>query len=216
LCFTADRGNKCAACRNGKPGLEDVMKIGETLDVQDRRSWRTWLAKNHKKKTEIWLIYYRKDSGKPRIPYNDAVEEALCYGWIDSTVKAVDEERFAQRFSVRKKTSSLSPMNKERVRKLIDAKKMTRAGLAAIAHVFDPVTDRPGPLQVPPDILRALKRNKEAWQNFKRLPEAYKRIRIAYIESRKRHGAAEYRRSLNHFVDRTAKNKRIGLVKEMP
>ena len=79
--------------------------------AKDRRAWRAWLAKHHRAKTEVWLVYYRKDSGKPRIPYNDAVEEALCYGWIDSTLMKVDRERFAQRFSPRKAKSSLSPMN---------------------------------------------------------------------------------------------------------
>src|SRR4030043_1595586 len=108
------------------------MEIGKTLYVKDRRSWRTWLARNHDKEKEIWLIYYRKETGKPRIPYNDAVEEALCYGWIDSTVKNIDTERFAQRFSPRKKSSSLSQANKERIIRLIATKKMTPAGLAAV------------------------------------------------------------------------------------
>ena len=78
------------------------MDIGKTLYVTDRKQWRSWLAKNHTKAKEIWLIYYRKSSGKKRIPYNDAVEEALCYGWIDSIMKSIDEKSFAQRFSPRK------------------------------------------------------------------------------------------------------------------
>src|SRR5213080_2963742 len=73
------------------------MEIGTTLYVQDRRQWRSWLARHHQTAPEIWLIYYKKHSGKPRIPYNDAVEEALCYGWIDSITKPVDEDRWAQR-----------------------------------------------------------------------------------------------------------------------
>lgn len=191
------------------------MKIGKTIYFADRKSWRAWLAKNHNKKTEIWLIYYRKDSDKPRISYNDAVEEALCYGWIDSTVKSLDQERFAQRFSVRKKTSGLSQMNKERIYKLIAQKKITKAGLAAIAHVFDPVKDKVAPIVIPVDILKPLRANKDAWKHFQQFPESYKRIRIAYIESRKRHGNEQFQKSLTHFITMTAKNKRFGFVKEM-
>ena len=110
--------------------------MGKTLYVIDRSQWRKWLIKNHNKEKEIWLIYYRKASGKPRIPYNDAVEEALCYGWIDSTVKGMDEERFAQRFTPRRSTSVLSEMNRERIRRLIKGKKMTSFGLKAVSHVF--------------------------------------------------------------------------------
>ena len=120
------------------------MNIGKTLYVSERKAWRAWLAAHHKAEKEIWLIYYRKGTGKARISYDDAVEEALCYGWIDSTLKSLDEERFAQRFSVRKNTSVLSQPNRERVYRLIAAKKMTKAGLAAIAHVFDPAKDKAG------------------------------------------------------------------------
>ena len=72
--------------------IKPCMEISKIIYVTKRKEWRAWLAKNHKKEKEIWLVYYRKASGKPRIPYNDAVEEALCYGWIDSTVKRIDEE----------------------------------------------------------------------------------------------------------------------------
>src|SRR5919106_655260 len=110
----------------------------KTLYTADRREWRRWLRQNHRNEPEIWLVYYRKDSGKPRISYNDAVEEALCFGWIDSVLRKIDDERFAQRFSPRRPTSALSQMNRERIRKLIGQKKMTKAGLDAIAHAFDP------------------------------------------------------------------------------
>src|SRR3972149_11371742 len=118
------------------------MEIKNKLYVTNRKEWRKWLAKNHKNQKEIWLIYYRKETGKPRIPYDDAVLEALCYGWIDSIVKKIDNERFVQRFSPRKSTSILSQMNKERIRELIEEKKMTKWGLDAIAHVFNPKTDK--------------------------------------------------------------------------
>lgn len=191
------------------------MNLGTTLHVAERKAWRSWLAKNHKTEQEIWLVYARKETGRPRIPYNDAVEEALCYGWIDSTIKRVDEGSFAQRFSPRKKASGLSQMNRERVRSLIARKRMTKAGLDAIAHVFDPSNDKAEAFVIPPDILRPLKADKEAWANFLRFPEEYRRIRIAYVESRKRHGDEAYRKALAHFIAMTAKNRRFGFVREM-
>ena len=96
----------------------------ETFYTASRREWRRWLSRNHRTASEIWLVFYRKDSGKPRISYNDAVEEALCYGWIDSIVRKVDDESFAQRFSPRRPRSALSQMNRERTDKLIAQKKM--------------------------------------------------------------------------------------------
>jgi len=190
------------------------MKLGETLYAADRRAWRRWLAKNHRTKTEIWLVYYRKSSAKPRIPYNDAVEESLCYGWIDSQIKNIDSERFAQRFSARKKASTLSQMNKERVRDLIARGKMTKTGLAAIAHAFDPRKDMREAHLIAPDILRALKADKKAWICFQKFPESYKRIRIAYIEHARRRSKEEFRKRLSHFLKLTARNKLFGFMKD--
>lgn len=129
------------------------MELGETLYVTDREAWREWLAEHHASEKEIWLIYYKQQAGKPRIPYNDAVEEALCFGWIDSTVKKIDEERNAQRFTPRRENSPASEMNKERVRRLIKAGKMTQAGLAKIKD------DLEAPLVIAGDILEALKQD---------------------------------------------------------
>jgi len=117
------------------------MEIGTTLYVKDRRQWRAWLAKHHKTAPEIWLIYYKKHSGRPRIPYSDAVDEALCYGWIDSITKPVDEDRWAQRFSPRRPSSRLSDMNRERVRRLIAARRMTKVGLS-VSRVVQTDPDR--------------------------------------------------------------------------
>lgn len=189
------------------------MEIGKKLYVIEREDWRTWLTSNHSKESDIWLIYFRKSTGKPRIPYNDAVEEALCFGWIDSQIKGMDEERFAQRFSPRRPTSALSEINRERIRRLIKEKKMTAAGLAAVAHVFDPEKDKEKPFIIAPDILKALKKNNQAWTNFQQMPEGYKRVRIGFIESRRRHGDEIFHKSLRHFIDKTAKNQKFGMVK---
>ncbi len=185
------------------------MNISKTLYVTDRKQWRLWLTKNHKEK-EIWLIYYRKSSGQKRIPYNDAVEEALCYGWIDGIMKGVDEETFAQRFTPRRSNSTLSQLNKERIYRLIEQKKMTPKGLTAIKHVFDATSKRPKFI-IPTDILKLLKEDKETWENFQKFPKSYKRIRIGWIESA-RIRPEDFNKRLNYFLKMTAKNKRYGMV----
>ncbi|VVB83023.1 Uncharacterised protein [uncultured archaeon] len=112
------------------------MEIGKTLYVANRKEWRDWLKKNHDKEKEIWLIYYKKISKKPRIPYDDAVEEALCFGWIDSILKSIDEEKYAQRFTPRRLKSNLSELNRKRIVNLIANKKMTSHGLKAVEKTF--------------------------------------------------------------------------------
>ena len=171
------------------------------------------MVKNHKTQKEVWLIYYRKKTGKSRISYDDAVLEALCYGWIDSTIKKVDRERFAQRFSPRSQKSKLSQMNKERIRELIKEKKITKWGLKAVAHVFNPKTDKPNDFVIPVEIMKALKANKKAWKHFQKMPSSYQRIRVAYIKGHRRHDDM-YKKTLARFIKMTAQNKRIGFVRE--
>jgi len=190
------------------------MGIRNTLYITNRKDWRKWLVKNHKNQKEVWLIYYHKETKKLRILYDDAVLEALCYGWIDSTIKKIDRERFAQRFSPRKPKSGLSQMNKERIRELIKEKKITKWGLKAVAHVFNPKTDKPDNFIIPIEILKALRANKDAWKYFQKMPLPYQRIRIAYIEGYKRHNMNIYKKTLAYFIKMTAKNKRIGFVRE--
>ncbi|MFC2131569.1 YdeI family protein [Bacteroidota bacterium] len=185
------------------------MEISKIIYFDNRKDWRLWLRKNHKKEREIWLIYYNKASGKPRIPYNDAVEEALCYGWIDSTLKKIDKDRFTQRFTPRNHKSQLSVMNKERIRRLIKSKKMTKAGLKAVEHLLGNMDD--GEPDLSPDIKKALKADKEVWNNYISFPASYKRIRIGWIESA-RIRPDEFEKRLKYFVKMTAKNKRYGMV----
>jgi uncharacterized protein YdeI (YjbR/CyaY-like superfamily) len=189
------------------------MNITNPLYLTDRNAWRLWLAKNHAKEKEAWLIYYRKASGKQRISYNDAVEEALCYGWIDSTMKRVDDESFAQRFTPRRQNSVLSEMNKERIRRLIKEKRMTAVGLKAVAHVFDHQNDKKEKLVIADDILKMLKADAQTWKNFQKFAEGYKKVRIGFLESRRRHGDEMFQKSLQHFVKMTAKNKKFGMVR---
>jgi uncharacterized protein YdeI (YjbR/CyaY-like superfamily) len=98
----------------------------------DRDEWRAWLEEQHQTESEVWLIYYKKHTGKQSIRYEDAVEEALCFGWIDSKVKRIDEEKYMQRYTPRKELSNWSESDKNRVRKLIENGLMTQAGLEVV------------------------------------------------------------------------------------
>src|SRR5215475_1579894 len=179
------------------------MKITKTLDVPTRKAWREWLKKNYKIEKEIWLVYYRKQTGKPRISYNDAVEEALCFGWIDSTVKSLDAERFVQKFSPRKPKSGYSQLNKERLQRLIGQGKVMKDVLATARDIAAEE------FALPSDILQALKANAEAWENFQSHSASYQRIRIAFIEGG-RSRPEEFSKRLKHFIRMTAQNKQFG------
>lgn len=188
------------------------MEIGETLHVTKREQWRKWLEKNHQSRKEIWLVFYLKDSGKPFLPYDEAVEEALCFGWIDSIVKKLEADSRAQRFTPRNPKSDLSELNKERVRRMIRAGKMTEAGMESIKkHLVSNVKGdlEPRPFEMPVDILDRLKKDPVVWKNFQNFPYYYKNIRIGFIDnSRERQDVFEQR--LAYFIKMTAQNKKFG------
>ena len=108
------------------------MEIGETIYVTTAEEFRQWLTEHHQHKKEIWLVQYKKASGKPSIPYVEAVETAICFGWIDGLEKSMDSERYALRFSPRRPKSNWTETNKERARKMIAAGRLTPAGLATL------------------------------------------------------------------------------------
>jgi uncharacterized protein YdeI (YjbR/CyaY-like superfamily) len=179
------------------------MEITQTLHVTNSKDWRDWLKKNYKTQKEVWLVYYKKGTGKPRIEYNEAVEQALCFGWIDSIVKSLDEDRTVQRFSPRKPKAKYSQANIERLRTLAAQKKVIRE----VAETLDDVLNEE--FVIPSDILRAIKANREAWKNFQKFSEPYKRIRIAFIDGA-RNRPEVFQKRLRYFVEMTGKNKIFG------
>jgi uncharacterized protein YdeI (YjbR/CyaY-like superfamily) len=188
------------------------MEITETLYVTDRQTWRKWLRTNHNRKKEIWLVYYKKHSKKSRIPYDDAVEEALCFGWIDSTVKRVDDETYVQKYTPRRSGSIWSDTNIRRAKKMIRQKKMTKAGLALYNETKSRkkqstrvviVTKR---LKIPPDLKAALGKNKEAEKNFKNFAPSYRKMYIWYILSAKKSETRQ--RRIIKVVTLAAQNKK--------
>ena len=179
------------------------MEITKTLYITDRKDWRDWLKKHYKTETEIWLVYPKKATGKPRIEYNDAVEEALCFGWIDSIVKKLDEESTVQRFSPRKPKAKYSQANIERLRDLVAKKKVVKEVAETLGDILNEE------FIIPPDILKAIKASKEAWKNFQTFSDSYIRIRIAFIDGA-RHRPEEFKKRLRYFIEMTEKNKIFG------
>lgn len=179
------------------------MDISKTLYVTDRKTWRDWLKKNYKTEPEIWLIFPKKATGEPRIEYNDAVEEALCFGWIDSIMKKLDDDHSAQRFSPRKAKTNYSQPNIERLRTLVTQKKVIKE----VADTLDDILK--AEFIFPPDIVKAIQADKEAWKNYQRFSEPYKRIRIAFIETARKR-PEEFKKRLRHFIEMTAQNKTFG------
>jgi uncharacterized protein YdeI (YjbR/CyaY-like superfamily) len=180
-----------------------VVDVGTILSAADRSTWRRWLAANYHTQDEIWLQYHRAHTGKPRVAYNDAVEEALCFGWIDSTVKSIDEDSYAQRFTPRGPRSNYSQTNKERLRRLIDLKQVTPEVAARVTDVLDE------PFVVPRDIETALRVDPIVWQNFKAYSDGCQRIRIAYVDSA-RNRQDEFDKRLANLLRKTAADSQFG------
>lgn len=168
----------------------------------DRKEWRKWLETNFRTEEDIWLEYPLKKTSKKRILYNDAVEEALCFGWIDSTVKSLNDETTIQRFCRRRKKTAFSQPNIERLRRLFERNLIHDSIKDEVRNIIQQ------DFVFPEDILNKLKSDKAVWQNFQNFSEPYKRIRIAYIDSaRKRPG--EFEKRLNNFIEKTKENMLI-------
>lgn len=164
------------------------MEITETVYVPTRTGWRAWLRKHHKTKTEIWLLFYKKATGKPRVEYAHAVEEALCYGWIDTTVKTLDAESYVQRFTPRKKGSNWSMPNLIRVKRLVAEGLMAPAGAVhlpskaeAKMHLAKHKGRLTAPTTAPKDLAAALRKNAKATAFWKVLAPSYRRLYVRMI-----------------------------------
>ena len=155
--------------------------------AKDRKTWRKWLEKNHLTSQGIWLVYYKKDSGKTRVAYADAVEEALCFGWIDTTLNPIDEHSYMQLFTPRKPKSGWSKLNKKRVEKLTAQGLMTPAGLekieAAKHHGTWAKLDHIESFTPPPELQNAFKANKAAKKFFDSLSNTNKKYILYYINN---------------------------------
>ena len=184
------------------------------LYVTNRHDWRLWLKKNHATTRGIWLIYYKEHTGKPRIPYDDAVEEALCFGWIDSTVRKIDDERFAQKFTPRRTKSNWSELNKERAEKLIKQGRMTEAGLARIESAkatgdWSKTTAARVNFEFPTELKEALLASVKAKEFFDSLSASSRKQFICWIASAKKRETRQKRAA--EAVKLLKKKQKLGM-----
>ena len=169
---------------------------------ESREDWRKWLADNFENANDVWFVFPSKSSGEKSVTYNDAVEEALCFGWIDSTIKALDKEHKIQHFTPRNPKSSYSQANKERLKWLLEHNMIHPDREDNIRKVLS------APFVFPNDIIGKLKEDKTVWENYQQFSDAYRRIRIAYIEAARKR-PEEFEKRLNNFINKTKENKMI-------
>jgi len=194
--------------------LCSLVKRIDELHMVSRDDWRAWLEKNHSTKREVWLVFYKKHTEKPSIPYDDAVEEALCFGWIDSIVKRIDDVKFARKFTPRKPDSKWSESNKKRANKMIEHGKMTEAGLVLINQAKDrgqwlKSQQLKKDFAVPQYVEHALQSNDKALSNFRKLARSYKRQYVGWVDSAKKEETR--RRRLAEIIRILEKNEKLGL-----
>jgi uncharacterized protein YdeI (YjbR/CyaY-like superfamily) len=193
-------------------------KVDEFEDFHplERGAWRDWLAENHDRKSGVWFVYFKKQTGRPRVGTAEAVEEALCFGWIDSLSRRIDDERTKLLFTPRKPKSVWSKVNKARVEKLIETGEMTGFGLAKIAAAkasgaWDALTASDN-LEIAGDLKAAFDKTEAAEMNFHAFPASVKKAILQWLNAAKR---AETRAArIEKIVSMAARNKRARFDKE--
>lgn len=188
----------------------------KTTHPKSRKAWRQWLEKNHTTSPGIWMIYYKKETGKPRVGYDESVEEALCFGWIDSLPRKLDQEKAMLKFTPRKPKSVWSQLNKTRVDKLIKDRLMTPAGLTKIEQAkkdgsWDILTATDIAAennQLPEELKKALTGNKKAMENFVKFSPGIRRQFLYWIDSARRPETKDTR--MKQTVLMAAANKKPG------
>jgi uncharacterized protein YdeI (YjbR/CyaY-like superfamily) len=189
------------------------MKMNLTVDLATAAEWRAWLEEHQTSESEAWLIYYKAGTGYPSIAYEDSVEEALCFGWIDSLIQKVDEGRYARKFTPRTNTAKWSVSNKRRVAKLIREGRMTEAGLAKIGDLSDFREDlvdaAPRGLGIPTEVEQGLKASAQAWENYSQLPPSQRRLYIGWITAAKRPETVQKR--IAEAITLLEQGQRLGL-----
>ena len=174
--------------------------------------FRAWLKEHHATEDELWVGFYKKGSGRPSITWSEAVDEALCYGWVDSVRKSVDDKRFTNRFTPRKPSSNWSEINVRRVeeltrqrrmrapgRKAFEARQARRAGTYSYEQRYD--------VKLPPDLERRFRAEKKAWAWFREQPAGYRSTALYWVMSAKRHDTRE--RRLATLIEDSSKGRRV-------
>lgn len=184
---------------------------GKTLIFfKDRAAWRKWLEKHHASHPGFWMVYYKNHTGRKGIDYAASVEEALCFGWIDSLIHRVDDARYARKFTPRTSSAHWSAINLERVKRLKAAGRMTPAGVAKLAKgvkAYVPLTQRR--MAVPADLKRAFEKNAKARENFARLAPGYRRHYVGWIATAKKEETRA--RRVRQAISLLSRNRKLGL-----
>jgi len=180
----------------------------KTLRIANRRQWRAWLTKHHTSSPGVWLVFYKAHTGVKSIPYEDMVREALCFGWIDSLVKRLDDDRYALKVTPRKPTSKWSDINRKRWAELKAAGLLTSAGLAA-APTSNTYAPKPVIPELPDYIAKALKANPSAWKFFRELAPTYRRDFVVWIHIAKQPDTRA--RRIRESISLLAAGKKLGL-----
>jgi uncharacterized protein YdeI (YjbR/CyaY-like superfamily) len=195
-----------------------MVEIGKRASFKNRDAWRAWLEKNHAREKELWLVLYKKNSGKPTVSYDEAVEEALCFGWIDGITKSIDVEKYAVRFSPRRSGSVWSESNKRRVAKMIAQGRMTEIGLTKIEEAkrngeWAKAARREDVTDIPRELKQALQANQQAARNFAALAPSHKRQYIYWIADAKKEETRQ--RRIRAAIRMLKENKKLGIDTRM-
>jgi uncharacterized protein YdeI (YjbR/CyaY-like superfamily) len=189
------------------------MIPANTLTCKNLAALRAWLRRHHDKETEIWLVFFKKDSGIAGVSYAEALDEALCFGWIDGMLRKLDEQRYCRRFTPRKTGSSWSAANVAHMRRLIDEGRMTEAGLrvfdATLLDQQQPVNPGRREREIPVWMADEFTRHPEAWKNFNALPPSQQRLYLGWILHAKK--PETRRRRFAEALSKLARNERLGL-----
>ena len=183
----------------------------KTMDVRTRAAWRRWLERHHHSEAEIWLVFHKKHTGVGSIDTEDAIEEALCFGWIDSIIRRLDDERYARKFTPRKPDSKWSAINRKRYADLKSRGLLAPAGLER-GPAAEAESGRPS--AIPPYIEKQIKSDPNAWRQFERLAPSYRVGYIRWIESAKRQETK--RKRLSEVVRRLTTAQRLQSASEIP
>ena len=190
------------------------METSKAHFFKNGQEWRTWLQQNHAEINAVWLVHYKKSSGKTGIGYDEALEEALCFGWIDGKLKSLDKEKYIIRYSPRKAKSVWSKLNKDKAEQLIVSGKMTDAGLAKIEEAksngyWDSAYTNRKTDELPLDLKNALIQDKEAWYHFQRFANSYRNNYIGWVNMAK--SEETRKRRISEVVKRSSMNKKPGM-----
>jgi uncharacterized protein YdeI (YjbR/CyaY-like superfamily) len=189
--------------------------MGDRLRFRERGEWRRWLESNHDKHNEAYLLFYKKISGKNGLNVGEAVEEAICFGWIDGILRKVDGESFVVRFTPRKSNSVWSKINRERAERLAASGMMTKHGLSKIEEAkrlgrWDNAYTNKDKESIPKDLRSALSRNKKAWENFQRFANTYRNMYVGWVREAKTKETRE--RRIKKVVIQSSKNKKYSFL----